>query len=67
MRQTRLRSYTLERGLVLYELGQQAAGLEKLRQARRRDRSITRIKDLQYKHFWGPRAVAALEAMLAQS
>jgi hypothetical protein len=43
----------LSQAVILWELGQQAAGLEKLRQA-------------QYEHFWGPRAVAALEAMLAQ-
>jgi len=56
----------LSQAVLLWELGQAAEALEKLAQAQRRERRIACVKDLQYEHFWGPKALAALEAMLAQ-
>ena len=57
----------LSRAVLLWKMGQITQALETLVQAQRRDRRIARVKDLQYEHFWGPKALAALEAMLAQA
>ncbi len=56
--------YLLSHAVILWHKGEPEAALEKLKQAQQRRRRIARIKDLQYKEFWGPKAVAALEAML---
>jgi len=56
----------LSQAVLLWEKGEATEALEKLSEARRRDRGITRARDLEYEHFWGPKALAAVEAMLSQ-
>lgn len=55
----------LSQAVVLWQRGEHAAAHTQLRQAQRKDRRITRIKDRQYEDFWGTQAVTALAALLA--
>jgi len=58
--------YLLSHAVILWHKGETGVALEKLKKAQQRNRRITRIKDLHYKEFWGPKALTALETMLAQ-
>jgi len=55
----------LSHAVILWLRDETAEALEQLRKARRIDRDIVRADDLRYDHFWGPQALATLEAMLA--
>jgi hypothetical protein len=57
----------LSQAVLLWERGQREEALERLAQAQQRERHIARARGLEYEHFWGPRALAALEAMLVRS
>ena len=57
---------TLSRAIILWEMGQAQDALARLAAARREDPFVVRTDDLAYDHFWGPRALAAVEAMLAR-
>jgi HEAT repeat protein len=57
----------LSQAVLLWERSEAEEALEKLTQAQQRDRKIARAQDLEYEYFWGPKALTALEAMLAQS
>ena len=53
--------------ILLWEMGHSAQALEELARARKGYRQVTSARDLEYAHSWRPKALAALEAMLAQS
>ena len=55
----------LSRAVLLWQTGNMPDALSALRKAQQIDRRIARIEDLRYEYFWGPKAVAALQAMLA--
>ena len=57
----------LSRAVLLWERGEIAESLEYLAGAQQKDWPIIRAKDMAYGHFWGPKALAAVETMLAQS
>ena len=57
----------LSRAILLWEMENANEALEALVQAQKRDQRITRVKALKHEWFWGPKALAALEAMLARS
>jgi tetratricopeptide (TPR) repeat protein len=56
----------LSQAVLLWEKGQVEDALARLAHARRRDPDVVHPEDLAYEHFWGPKALAAVEAMLAQ-
>jgi HEAT repeat protein len=53
------------RAVRLWCAGDSAAAFQALDAARNRSRTLIHPRDLAYDEFWGPRAVAALEALLA--
>jgi HEAT repeat protein len=57
----------LSQAVLLWETDQTEGTLARLAQARQRDPDVIRVQDLAYEHFWGPKALAAVEAMLAQA
>lgn len=66
-RYPRFALYILSHAVLLWHKGESDKALEQLKRAQKRTRRIARINDLQYEHFWGPRAISALEAMLGKS
>lgn len=59
--------YTLlAHAVILWQQGEQDLALEQLAKAQRQDRYVTDIEDLRFGEFWGPKALATVEEMLAQ-
>ena len=56
----------LSQAVLMYEMGQVAEAVEWLARAQRQDRSLVRANNLQYGYFWGPKAIAAVNALLLQ-
>jgi HEAT repeat protein len=53
----------LSQAVIDWVRGDHTAAQKGLAEALRRDRQIANAKDLQFDHFWGPQALAALEQM----
>jgi tetratricopeptide (TPR) repeat protein len=56
----------LSQAVVQWLMGEAQVGVETLWQAQRRNRHVTRSKDLQYDLFWREQAIGAVEAMLEE-
>lgn len=56
----------LAHAVILWQQGEQDLALEQLAKAQRQDRYVTDIEDLRFNEFWGPKALATVEEMLAQ-
>lgn len=54
----------LTQAVVEWLRGEAEVSLETLRQAQRRDRHVTRSKELEYEHFWREKAMGAVREMV---